>query len=327
MGVIKIFFLGVLISICNAKPSHLNFQNNLGQYSFAYKGPSAIRSEHRGADGVTRGRYSYVDQNGLVQTAEYEAGDNLGFRVRASNLPEAPLPIQDTPEVLAAREFHLQLLDEVQRRENNHRSLSINEHSKTNLKYKELKEEKKDSPVLSTDIDKNVAVGGLKISSQNQEIASRSNLNQSIDTLPPNLHVPVTDTPEVVAAREAHFQAYKTAAKLAAESAEEPQVTAADNEKQNDISKRVNSELTKFQGDKINHHDGIPIVRSGLTPASTTLKIVDINDPIINELNPNSFRTSEYPIPVPVSHIALSNGLPFILPSALENSAFHYVYL
>ena len=37
-------------------------------------------------DGVTRGSYSYVDANGLLQTVQY-ISDAMGFRVAATNLP------------------------------------------------------------------------------------------------------------------------------------------------------------------------------------------------------------------------------------------------
>lgn len=106
-----------LLSGSQAKPPlFLNYQDSIGQYSFGYSEPQSARSEYRASDGVTRGVYSYVDNNGLVQTAEYEAGRDLGFRVRATNLPLAPAPVPYTPEVKAARDQHLRLLDEARRR-------------------------------------------------------------------------------------------------------------------------------------------------------------------------------------------------------------------
>merc|ERR1712147_505666 len=52
------------------------------------------KQELKTADGVTRGSYSYVDANGLVQTVNY-LSDAMGFRVAATNLPvhhvEAPV--------------------------------------------------------------------------------------------------------------------------------------------------------------------------------------------------------------------------------------------
>merc|ERR1712122_86469 len=73
--------------------------------------------------GGVSGSYSYVDANGVVQTTNYIA-DGLGFRVQATNLPVAPAapaapevapleqpifnlvgpaPVEDTPEVAAAK--------------------------------------------------------------------------------------------------------------------------------------------------------------------------------------------------------------------------------
>merc|ERR1712126_210307 len=47
--------------------------------------------------GTRTGAYSWTDANGIVQNVNYVA-DGLGFRVAASNLPVAPLPIP-APEV------------------------------------------------------------------------------------------------------------------------------------------------------------------------------------------------------------------------------------
>ncbi|CAG2067446.1 unnamed protein product, partial [Timema podura] len=91
----------------------------LGQYSYGYSGGPSAKQETRTLDGVTRGGYSYIDANGIVQTVNYIADDVNGFRVAATNLPVAPasvvpaaslvapLPVQDTPEVAAAKVAHL----------------------------------------------------------------------------------------------------------------------------------------------------------------------------------------------------------------------------
>merc|ERR1712066_139199 len=50
------------------------------------------------ADGVTRGSYSYVDANGLVQTVNY-ISDALGFQVAATNLPVHQLPAETVASV------------------------------------------------------------------------------------------------------------------------------------------------------------------------------------------------------------------------------------
>ncbi|XP_068085437.1 cuticle protein 6-like [Anabrus simplex] len=91
-------------------------QDTLGQYRYGYSDGLSIKGEFRTADGVTRGAYAYVDSEGKVQNVAYTA-DAAGFRVSASNLPEAPAvpeapelrapePVQDTAEVAAAKAAH-----------------------------------------------------------------------------------------------------------------------------------------------------------------------------------------------------------------------------
>merc|ERR1712107_868105 len=45
--------------------------------------PNSVKQEVKTADGVTRGSYSYVDANGIVQTVNY-ISDAMGFRVAAT---------------------------------------------------------------------------------------------------------------------------------------------------------------------------------------------------------------------------------------------------
>nr|CAD7394332.1 unnamed protein product [Timema cristinae] len=96
-------------------------EDELGQYSYGYAGGLSAKSEVKSFDGVTRGGYSYVDANGELQTVSYTADALNGFRVAATNLPKAPAPIesaplvapepvQDTPEVAAAKAAHLALV-------------------------------------------------------------------------------------------------------------------------------------------------------------------------------------------------------------------------
>ncbi|XP_018343043.1 PREDICTED: uncharacterized protein LOC108749043 isoform X1 [Trachymyrmex septentrionalis] len=122
-----LFIVYCLIDTGFAKPPvFLSYQDSLGQYSFGYSAPGSARSEVRTSNGATRGTYSYVDGTGVIQTAQYFADGENGFQVIATNLPQAPLPVQDTPEVMAARTAHLQALElalkrdeEAQHREEN----------------------------------------------------------------------------------------------------------------------------------------------------------------------------------------------------------------
>jgi hypothetical protein len=89
-------------------------QDALGQYSYGYSDGLSSKNEVKTSDGVTRGGYSYVDSNGIVQSATYTADAVNGFKVSATNLPVAPKagptdvpsPVQDTPEVAAAKIAH-----------------------------------------------------------------------------------------------------------------------------------------------------------------------------------------------------------------------------
>lgn len=116
-----------LIAAGYAKPPvFLGYQDSLGQYSFGYSAPGSARSEVRTSNGATRGTYSYVDETGVIQIAQYVA-DDYGFRVVATNLPQAPLPVQDTPEVMAARHEHLQALEQARRRSDQEEEVQENQ--------------------------------------------------------------------------------------------------------------------------------------------------------------------------------------------------------
>ncbi|XP_059478351.1 calphotin-like [Neocloeon triangulifer] len=95
-------------------------QDELGQFSYGYAGGPSAKHEVKTFDGVTRGGYSYVDANGLLQSVSYVADPINGFRVAATNLPAAPAHIaaapvaavpqtvylQDAPDVAAAKAAH-----------------------------------------------------------------------------------------------------------------------------------------------------------------------------------------------------------------------------
>lgn len=76
-------------------------QDAYGQYIYGYATPTSSKTETKTADGVTRGGYSYIDSNGILQSVEYIADHVHGFRVAATNLP------QDLPDVAYAKAQHL----------------------------------------------------------------------------------------------------------------------------------------------------------------------------------------------------------------------------
>ncbi|XP_037045671.1 cuticle protein 19.8-like [Bradysia coprophila] len=89
-------------------------QGELGEYNYGYNAGLSGKVESRSIDGITRGSYSYLDSNGILQTVEYTADAANGFRAAATNLPRAPIdnaiapePVKDTPEVAQARAEHM----------------------------------------------------------------------------------------------------------------------------------------------------------------------------------------------------------------------------
>jgi hypothetical protein len=80
--------------------SQFHAQDVFGQYNYGYSNPTSAKQEYKTADGIVQGTYSYVDANGIVQTTNYIA-DDYGFRVAATNLPQAPVAAPVQPIVAA----------------------------------------------------------------------------------------------------------------------------------------------------------------------------------------------------------------------------------
>ncbi|XP_069679341.1 cuticle protein 6-like [Periplaneta americana] len=124
---LQIVLCAVALGVAHARPgfvhnvvvplslsSQYHAQDALGQYSYGYTDGLSSKNEVKTFDGFTRGAYSYVDSNGIVQSASYTADPVNGFKVSATNLPVAPkaapadvpAPVEDTPEVAAAKVAH-----------------------------------------------------------------------------------------------------------------------------------------------------------------------------------------------------------------------------
>merc|ERR1712121_521821 len=120
-----------------AVSSQFQTQDEFKNTAYGYSNINSAKHEVGNAYGGVTGSYSYVDANGVLQTTNYIA-DGLGFRVVASNLPVAPaapevapleapvfnleapvytgvapLPVEDTPEVAAAKAEFQAAFDEV----------------------------------------------------------------------------------------------------------------------------------------------------------------------------------------------------------------------
>ena len=72
-------------------------QDELGQYEYGFNTGNIAKQELKTADGVTRGSYSYVDANGILQTTNYISDDVFGFRVAATNLPQHVVAAAEAP--------------------------------------------------------------------------------------------------------------------------------------------------------------------------------------------------------------------------------------
>jgi len=94
-GVIQNYGLGYSgIAVApGATATQYHAQDELGQYSYGYSGGPSAKSETRTADGITRGGYSYVDANGILQSAQYVSDPVNGFRVSRTDLPVGPAPV------------------------------------------------------------------------------------------------------------------------------------------------------------------------------------------------------------------------------------------
>ena len=92
-------------------------QDELGQASFGYSHPGQAAVNYRDAAGNQVGSWAYFSPEGKEVRVSYVADSN-GFRVLSNALPEGPAaadlampePVQDTPEVAAAKAAHMAAL-------------------------------------------------------------------------------------------------------------------------------------------------------------------------------------------------------------------------
>jgi hypothetical protein len=129
--------------------------NKFSFLRYGYSDPLSTKHESKSHDGSLHGGYSYVDANGHVQSVKYVADPHHGFQVvSATNLPKgpapvahaiapvavshwdvpayapwahhgAPLPVQKTPEVLAAEHKHFAAVAEAKARLHHHHKRSV----------------------------------------------------------------------------------------------------------------------------------------------------------------------------------------------------------
>merc|ERR1712071_250737 len=92
--------------------SQYRSQDELGQASYGYSHPGQAAANYQDAFGNQVGSYAYINPEGKEVRVSYVADAN-GFRVLSNDLPVGPVdnlvgpaPVQDTPEVVAARLAH-----------------------------------------------------------------------------------------------------------------------------------------------------------------------------------------------------------------------------
>ncbi|KAK2725533.1 hypothetical protein QYM36_000136 [Artemia franciscana] len=96
--------------------SQYHSQDEIGQASYGYAHPGQSHAATRDAFGNVVGSYAYINPDGKEVRVNYVADSN-GFRVASNDLPVAPTapvfevpaeptPVEDTPEVKAAKAEH-----------------------------------------------------------------------------------------------------------------------------------------------------------------------------------------------------------------------------
>jgi hypothetical protein len=201
--------------------SQYHSQDGLGQYNYGYNGDLSAKVESRSLDGVTRGSYNYVDANGQLQTVEYTADDQNGFRALATNLPRAPIdnqivpePVRETPEVAQARAEHIRAYNEAALRaaaapEYPHQIAAVPQFAPAPAVFAV----RAPAPVLafretpnSFSYSTNINGGALTVPALPRAHLFASALQPAPIAYTSNSELPL-DTPEVAHAKALHFQA------------------------------------------------------------------------------------------------------------------------
>lgn len=79
-----------------------HFQDGSGRASFGYAYPEQAAVNYRDSVGNQVGSYASINPNEKEVDVSYTAGTG-GFRVLSNDLPIAPEPVKDSPEVVAAK--------------------------------------------------------------------------------------------------------------------------------------------------------------------------------------------------------------------------------
>ncbi|XP_055844408.1 uncharacterized protein LOC129910846 [Episyrphus balteatus] len=184
--------------------SQYHSQDGIGQYAYGYNDHLSTKHEVKSLDGTTRGAYSFIDSNNVLQTVNY-AADAGGFRVQATNLPkpvEAPvIPAQDLPqqvsdslEVAAAKSAHFAAIEEAKLKSNIQKSTAVTDG---------LPQQVQDTPeVVKAKAEHFAAIE-----------AAKNQIGYQVLAVPASIELPqpVQDTPEVAKAKAEHLLAIEKA--------------------------------------------------------------------------------------------------------------------
>uniref|UniRef100_T1IZF8 Uncharacterized protein n=1 Tax=Strigamia maritima TaxID=126957 RepID=T1IZF8_STRMM len=76
----------------------INSANEDGSYTFGYESQDgSYRVETKGTDGLTRGKYGYIDAGGVLREVEYSAGGQFGYEPSGSHIQVPPRPPPKKP--------------------------------------------------------------------------------------------------------------------------------------------------------------------------------------------------------------------------------------
>lgn len=86
-------------------------EDTLGNYRFAFNSGDYSKVEERTQDGSTKGKFSFVDPDGVKHTIQYQAAAEQGVQATGADIPR---PVPDTPENESARNQFLAVYSAIQ---------------------------------------------------------------------------------------------------------------------------------------------------------------------------------------------------------------------
>ena len=225
--------------------SQFQKQDGHGGYAYGYEDPNSQKQEQRLAGGVVQGGYSYVDGAGKVQHVKYVADPKLGFQSAGAGVPNdgrfgydfanirighGGVPI-DTPEVQAARAKHLAALAEA------HKDAPYQSYGNERRRRRSVPQVPIDTPEVQHAKAHHFAALHAAATGQQQSYNTGSIKHVVVPYHGP-LNYPVlhkgvpVDTPEVIQARQKHYNAWGSSHAAAAAAGGDKDEGGDENEEQ-----------------------------------------------------------------------------------------------